>query len=33
MAKETDKPARELKAQGPELRLLDRRAFVGFPRL
>ncbi|MHB8877643.1 MAG: tetratricopeptide repeat protein, partial [Myxococcaceae bacterium] len=33
MAKENDKPAKELKAQGPELRLLDRRAFVGFPRL
>src|SRR5205823_1991937 len=33
MAKEKDKTAQELKAGGPELRLLDRRAFVGFPPL
>lgn len=32
MAQDTDKPA-EKRVPGPELRLLDRRAFIGFPAL
>ena len=33
MSQETDKPAGEERVRGPELRLLDRRAYVGFPEL
>ena len=33
MAKEKQRSAREQSTPGPELRLIDRRAFVGFPEL
>src|SRR4051794_32446917 len=33
MAQEPDNTKKEARSQGPELRLIDRRAFVGFPEL
>ena len=33
MAQDTDKSPAEDRVKGPELRLLDRRAYVGFPEL
>jgi|GEM_PF-456460 len=33
MAQETENPKKEARTPGPELRLIDRRAFVGFPEL